>query len=525
MEPLCVRQTSIPGTTKLFGDFLYHFDKVSRFYHKHFSDGAAWHKAANEIDYPEERRRRLVEALREQNGDSGSLSKLARPSTVAVVTGQQVGLFGGPAYSLFKALTAVKLAGQLEEQGIPAVPVFWLATEDHDLAEVDHAWVFNEQASIARVALSQTGATGGPVGEVKLEGTPLIELRRALGELPFTEEVVARLEKAYSPGATMGSAFQSFFKDLLKDFGLLFFDPLVPANRAIAAPFLAKAVGRVADIVPELRRRDKELTDSGYHAQVHVEQDTSLLFLIHEGKRIPLRYKDGQFTARDRSYSVEELQGQSLKLSPNALLRPVMQDYLLPTIAYVGGPSEIAYMAQAEVLYRTLLGRMPIMFPRNSYTLLDRKSEKLLQRYHLAPPQLLGPQEQIESRIAASLVPPEMLDEFRSIRSTVDNALAKFRAQLAAFDPTLDHSAQKSTAKVRYQLEKLSHKAAKEAMRRDEQAARSAEYLANFVYPHRHLQERFYSIVPFLAKYGMDLPEKLLNESQLVCPDHIVRPL
>ena len=525
MEPLCVRQTSIPGTTKLFGDFLYHFDKVSRFYHKHFSDGAAWRKAAKEIDYPEERRGRLVEALREQNGDSESLSKLAQPGTVTVVTGQQVGLFGGPAYSLFKALTAVKLAGQLEEQGIPAVPIFWLATEDHDLAEVDHAWIFNEQASIKRVELSNTVATGGPVGDVKLNGAPLAELRSALGELPFAEEVVARLEKSYCPGATVGSAFQSFFRDLLKDFGLLFFDPLVPASRAIAAPFLAKAVGRIADVVPDLRRRDKELTEAGYHAQVHVEQDTSLLFLIHEGKRIPLRYKEGRFAARDHSYSVEELQGQSLKLSPNALLRPVMQDYLLPTIAYVGGPSEIAYMAQAEVLYRTLLGRMPIIFPRNSYTLLDRKSEKIVQRYHLSPPQLLGPREQIESRIAASLVPPEMLDEFHSIHSTVDGALIKFRSHLSAFDPTLEDSAQKSAAKVRYQLEKLSHKAAKEAMRRNEQALRSAEYLANFVYPHRHLQERFYSIVPFLAKYGMDLPGQLLNETQLVCPDHIVRTL
>ncbi len=183
MEPLCVKQTSIPGTTKLFGDFLYHFDKVSRFYHKHFSESAAWHKAAKEIAYPEERRRRLVEALREQNGDSESLAKLALPGTVAVVTGQQVGLFGGPAYSLFKALTAVKLARQLEELGISAVPVFWLATEDHDLAEVDHAWMFNEHASIKKIALSNTAPNGGPVGDVKLNGVPWPELRNALGEV------------------------------------------------------------------------------------------------------------------------------------------------------------------------------------------------------------------------------------------------------------------------------------------------------------------------------------------------------
>ena len=525
MEPFCVRQTSIPGTTKLFGDFLYHFDKVATFYGKRFSDEAVWRKAANEISYPDERRSRLVAALGEQNRDSASLQKLAQSGTVAVVTGQQVGLFGGPAYSIFKALTAVKLAQDLEEQGIPAVPVFWLATEDHDLAEVDHAWIFNSQASITRVSLSGTPATGGPVGAVPLNGIPLRELRNALGNLPFAHEVVAHLEASYRAGTSMGSAFREFFQDLVKDLGLLFFDPLLPANRAIAAPFLEQTVEHIAELIPALRQRDKELIKAGYHAQVHVEQDTSLLFLIDNGKRIPLRYKDGRFTAKDRVYAVEELQKVSTQLSPNALLRPVMQDYLLPTIAYVGGPSEIAYMAQAEVVYRTLLGRMPVIFPRNSFTLVDEKSAKLLQRYRLTIPKLMGPQDQVEEHISASLVPPAMLEEFRTIRATLDGALSKFRTNLSSFDPTLEQSAQKSTAKIRYQLEKLSRKAAKEAMRRDAQAARGAEYLTNFIYPHRHLQERFYSIVPFLAKYGMDLPQHLLQETQLICPDHVVRPL
>ncbi len=523
MEPLCVHQTSIPGTTKLFGDFLYHFDRVSPFYHRHFSDAASWHDAAKEIEYPEERRRRLVQALREQNGECASLAKLALPDTVAVVTGQQVGLFSGPAYSIFKALTAVKLAQQLEDQGIPAVPVFWLATEDHDLAEVDHAWVFDEQSSIRKVALSDTVATGGPVGDVRLKSVPLDELRTALGELPFANEVLARLEASYRPGATLGSAFQSFLREILQDFGLLYLDPLAPAIRAIAAPFLRDAVCHIPELIQALRGRDKELVESGYHAQVHIEPDTSLVFLIRDGKRVALRYRDGQFAARDRSYTAEELQDIPAQLSPNALLRPVMQDYLLPTIGYVGGPSEIAYMAQAEVLYRNLLGRMPVIFPRNSYTLLDTKAAKLLQRYNLPVTYLFGPQEQVESRIAARLVPSAMAEEFSSARSVFDSSLARLRSGLAALDPTLEHSARKSTAKIHFQLEKLSRKAAKEAMRRDEQATRSAEYLTNLIYPHRHLQERLYSIVPFLAKHGMDLPQRLLNETQLVCPDHIVR--
>ena len=525
MEPFCVRQTSIPGTTKLFGDFLYHFDKVSPFYHRHFSDAAAWQDAAKEIGYPDERRSRLIQALRQQNGESEALAKLARPGTVAVVTGQQVGLFSGPAYSIFKALTAVKLAHQLEEQGIPAVPVFWLATEDHDLAEVDHTWIFDERASITKVALSGAFSTGGPVGDVRLKNVPLSELRRALGELPFADEVVARLEATYHAGATLGTAFQSFMREILRDFGLLYLDPLTPAVRAIAAPFLQEAVCRVPELIQALRGRGEELTESGYHAQVHIEQDTSLMFLMKEGKRIALRYRDGQFATRDRSYTAEELRDIPGQLSPNALLRPVMQDYLLPTIGYVGGPSEIAYMAQAEVLYRNLLGRTPVIFPRNSYTLLDARAAKLLHRYNLSVPSLLCPQEQVESRIAARLVPSALAEEFSSARSVFDSSLARLRSGLTELDPTLESSAQKSTAKIQYQLEKLSRKVAREVMRRDEQATRSAGYLANLVYPHRHLQERFYSIIPFLAKHGMDLPLRLLQEAQLACPDHIVRPL
>lgn len=525
MEPFCVRQTSIPETTKLFGDFLYHFDRVSPFYHGHFSDAAAWPKAAKEITYPEERRSRIVSALREQNGESPSLAKLALPGTVAVVTGQQVGLFSGPAYSVFKALTAVKLARQLEEQGIPAVPVFWLATEDHDLAEVNHAWVFDERASIRKVALPNTLTNGGPVGDIKLKSLPFAELRAGLGELPFADEVGARLEASYRSGVTLGSAFQAFFREVLKDFGLLYLDPLAPAIRDIAAPFLREAVCQIPELIPELQKRNKELTDSGYHAQVHVEQDTSLVFLIREGKRIALRYKDGQFAAREHSYTTRELQEMPAQLSPNALLRPVMQDYLLPTISYVGGPSEIAYMAQAEVLYRNLLGRMPLIYPRSSFTLLDVKAAKFLRRYRLRVPDLFNPQEQVESRIAARLVPPAVADEFRSTRSALESSLEKLRSNLAALDPTLEQAARKSTAKMQYQLEKLSRKAEREAMRRDEQTARSANYLMNLVYPHRHLQERFYSIVPFLAKHGMDLPQRLLNETQLTCPDHLVRTL
>lgn len=520
MEPSCVRQTLIPGSSKLFTDYLYHFDRVSRFYPHPFTHS----EALTKFEFPQQRREGIVSALREQGNDPAALAKLAQPGTVAVVTGQQVGLFSGPAYTVFKALTAVRLAAQLEAEGISAVPVFWCASEDHDLAEVDHAWVFNEDASPEKVAMrAAVSANGGPVGRLPLGEAPLTDLRQALGQLPYADETVTRVARHYRPGATLASAFRGLLADILDGFGLLYLDPLAPAIRELAAPFLREAIGRARDLIPLLRERNAELQAAGYHAQVHVEEDASLLFLLGEHKRVPIRLKNGRFATREGTYTAQELQSMAARLSPNALLRPVMQDYLLPTVSYVGGPSEIGYMAQAEVLYSELLGRMPAIFPRNSFTLLDARSGKLINRYRLQLPDLLDDHESVRQRLAERLVPPRLREDLVSKRAAVAADLGRLKQDLAGFDPTLAHAAKTASDKILYQLEKLSGKVAREAMRRDERAERDALYLMNLVYPHRHLQERFYSIVPFLAKHGPDLPQRLFAQAQTACPDHMVR--
>jgi bacillithiol biosynthesis cysteine-adding enzyme BshC len=523
MEPSCVRQDQIPGTSRLFSDYLYHFDRVDRFYPGGCPSPEFVVEAAKTVRFAEERRAPLVAALREQNGDSAALKKLADAGTVAVVTGQQVGLFSGPAYTLFKALTAVKMATHLEAQGIAAVPVFWLASEDHDLAEVDHAWMFNQEGTPAKVSITSMVASGGPVGEAKLLDVPLLELKQALSGLPFAEEVLAKVAAAYQDGATMAGAFAAFLKDLLAGFGLLFLDPMAPAIRRMAAPFLSRTVGRVPALTAALRDRSKELETAGYHAQVHVDNDASLLFLLKGGRRLPLKWQDGKFHSREGEMSVAEVAALGEQLSPNALLRPVMQDYLLPTVAYVGGPAEVAYFAQGAVLYQELLGRMPVIYPRNSFTLLDARAEKLMERNQLRLLDLLDHQEAVKSRIAARLVPQDLTEKFAVLQATATELLAGMERELQAFDVTLEAAAKKSAAKVAYQLEKLRAKTARETLRRDEKASADAVYLMNLVYPHKHFQERLYSIVPFLAKYGWDFPQRMYEETQLGCLDHMLR--
>lgn len=523
MESSCVRQTSIPGTSKLFGDFLYHFDRVNDFFPWHFGNFEDLVESAQTINFPQNRRSQIVRALRKQNPDSAALDQLEKPGTVAVVTGQQVGLLSGPCYTVFKALSAVRVAAHLTRQGTPAVPVFWLATEDHDLAEVDHAWLFDQDGTPVKITAEGGSVAGSPVGNVEISQLDLGEISKAIGGFPFASPVIERIEKHYCPGTTFGRAFHDLVRDILGGFDLIYLDPLEPQIRQICAPFLSEVVGRVPELIAELNQRSAELERRGYHAQVHLDKNASLLFSLEGGKRVALKYKDGRFTSKDRSFDAGELAEHAANLSPNALLRPVMQDYLLPTVSYVGGPAEVAYMAQSQVLYQRLLGRMPVIYPRHSFTLLDARAAKLLDRYGIHVPELLDSQDRVKAAIASKLVPHDLRSELAALRSGLTSSLTAVREKLLRFDPTLAAATDKSIAKISYQLDKLAAKTARETMHRDQRAATDAQYLSNLIYPQRHLQERFYSILPFLAKHGLDLPQRIYEETTLSCPDHMLR--
>jgi bacillithiol synthase len=505
-------------------DVLYHPDRTAAFYRHPIRDLAAFQDAAAEIHFPDDRRAALIAALQVQNApgnsqNSHSLERLAQPGTVAVMTGQQVGLFSGPAYTIYKALHAVRLAEWLTENGVSAVPVFWLATEDHDFAEVAHVWVFD--AAHCPVKLTVERSNGArPVGDVELGAVPIKELREALRDLPYAEEVAALVEEAYRPGQTMGGAFGALLRKLLARFGILYVDPMLPQFRQLAAPTLQAAVEAAPQLTAGILQRDRELAAAGYHAQVHVEEQTSLFFLLENGKRLTLRRNGRDFTANNRRFSTEELAARAADLSPNALLRPVVQDGMLPTVAYIGGPAETAYLAQSETIYRTILGRMPVAVPRAGFTILDRHSAKKMERYGLGLPDFFQGEDALRERIARKLTPPTLAATIRETTGTVEAALTRLRRELEHFDPTLVKALGNSERKIRYQFSRIEGKTGREAMRRDQRAVHDAASLYGLIYPERHLQERLYSILPFLAKHGFDLIEHLYGTIELDCADH-----
>jgi bacillithiol biosynthesis cysteine-adding enzyme BshC len=522
METACLRHTDIPHTSRLFSDFQYHFDRVAPFYRHAPHDPASFASAAKEIDFPDDRRAALVAALRARNGESASLELLAKPGTVAVVTGQQVGLFTGPSYTIYKALSAARLAARLTDQGIPAVPVFWLATEDHDFAEVNHCFVFGPDHQPVTLRVEGEGPTEHPVGTISVEAPPVDAIRKTLAGFPYGAEVAEMVAEAYAPGVTFGAGFQALLQKLLSKAGLLFVDPLDQAVRNLAAPVLRRALGDGDGLKRRLLERNKELEAAGYHAQVHLEQKTSLAFLLDGSRRITLRRQNGDYVSKDRRYSVSQLSDLAEHLSPNALLRPVVQDYVLPTVAYLGGPAELAYVAQSQVLYEHLLGRMPVMLARSSFTLLDSRAAKLMERYGLTIPSFFHGEDALRDMIGEKLIPPGLLREFEEIQQSMSEALDRLRDDLVSFDATLAKAAEKSRAKMLYQLAKIGHKTARKTLKRSERAGAEAAYLSGLIFPEKHLQERFYSILPFVAKHGPDLMDTLYEQVSLECADHKV---
>lgn len=528
MEAYCIRHSDLPGTSRLFRDYLYQFDKVRSFYALDPHAPHVFEQAAAQIDYPLERRRAIVAALQHRNAGNPLLDKLAQSGTVAVVTGQQVGLFGGPAYSVYKALTAIRVAEDLSAQGIPAVPVFWLASEDHDFEEIHRFHYLTSDYRAATVRLDWPKPDHVPVGWLQAGSYPREEVQRAFAAFPFADDVAALLSGSYADGVSLSAAFQRLMEGVLGADRMLYLDPLDDAVRSLGGEVLAEAVERTPELAQALAHRNATLEKAGYHAQVHWEDNSSLFFHLDPPLRTSLRRTNGRYkTASGEAleFTPEELAAQPQLLSPNALLRPVWQDYLLPTISYVGGPAELAYMAQSEVLYTRLLGRMPVMLSRAFFTLLDARSQTIMKRHSLSLAELCTHEAEMKQRFARKLVPAELDQHLQAACDTISRQVANMREELTQFDPTLVSSLTNSEKKIKHQLQRIREKAAREALRRDHAAAADAAYLYDNLYPQHTLQERYYGILPFFARYGPDLIDRLYDHVSLACPDHIVVPV
>jgi bacillithiol biosynthesis cysteine-adding enzyme BshC len=469
-------------------------------------------RTARKLDYPRERRAEVAELLREQNIGLGAgaetRSNLARleKGAVAIVTGQQVGLFSGPAYAIYKALTAVQIAEELTRSGIPAVPVFWMATEDHDLDEVRTATWF-DQGKLRRFELPVVEA-GRPVGGISL-GAEVESFAREAAELlsdQGSDLLAEYLRESYRPGETYGSAFARLFTRLFAQQGLILMDPLDQGLHRVATPLYQHALAERDAVNEKLLQRGKDLDRVGFDAQVKVTSRSTLLFYLGDGVRQVITASNGKFQAGDKSWPRDELihltHAEPGKFSPNALFRPVVQDYLLPTAAYVGGPAEISYFAQSEVIYRHLLGRMPVMLPRAGFTLVDAKAAKLLRRYGLTVEDVWAGPQSLRHKMEGASVPKGLSKTFERDQKQIQKMLTQLGKQIAKLDPTLKGTVERAKQRIEFHLEKLRQKAGKAQDQKAGLILAHMQYLESLLYPHKALQSRELCLLPFLARWG-----------------------
>jgi len=535
VEPLAFAR--VPALPPLFLDFLTDFEKVADFYRGgrllfplSGSEGEELRERARQVAARDFERAALCQVLCEQNarwgGDEATLAairELAEPETVAIVTGQQAGLFTGPLFTLYKAWTAIAVARRVRAYGIRAAPVFWIHSEDHDLAEVTGCGLLGRDGEWVELRYpTSADEQGKPASALVLDER--IEaaretLLRALPDSEFLPEIAALLRETYAPGVSLVEAFARTMARFHAGTGLILLDPSDERIKRLMAPVLSRTVREWSRLSEALRAESERLRARGYRPQIHPERGNAFLFLLEGERRRPLLWENGRFVRRDggREFSaeelLEELAGAPTRFSPNVALRPIVQDALLPTLAYVGGPSEIAYFAQLGSLYAALDLPQPRLCPRLSLTLVEPRPAELLARYGLVLTDLFAGVEAVRQRLLERTLEDVRL--FEEAHRAVTEAVEKLRPLLRDAEPTLERPLERTKAAMQRQIETLRQHYLHARARRDEVLSRQAQRLVLALAPKGTLQERAANAFYFLARYGMRLFRAIRDELEL----------
>ena len=537
MKAHCLPFAQIPHTTRLFIDFLAYSNRTHPFYPRSPHFGEWLKEEAPRISYDSSRRERVTAILERQNKSwdaspqtLANLDRLRR-GAAAVVTGQQVGLFGGPMFAIYKALTAVKLAEEATAAGVEAVPVFWLATYDHDLAEVNHVAIPGADGLLQVLTAPSHDVPGAPVGAVRL-GDEMVPRIEQAAKLLGDSAAVQFLRESYRPGESLGTAFARLYARIFAEWGVVVLDASDAELDRVAEPMFRAAIERADELDAALQARGKALEAAGYHQQVKVNPSSTLLFTIRDGARTPIHRRGNGGTSEfligadaaaeklSRAELISRIGSSPEKFSPNVLLRPIIQDYLLPTLAYTGGAAEAAYFAQAGAVYETLLGRVTPIIPRFSATIVEPKIQRLIERHGISVPDVFNGPDALRRQLAEKGLPKDLQAAVNAARKSLDSHLSNIKEKLVKLDRTLVDAAETARSKIEHQLERLQTQAARAEAQKSELVTRHAETLSQALYPDKGLQERGVGGIYFLARYGPEFLHQLHDSIQSDCHDH-----
>lgn len=525
---------------ELFTRYCTDYDAVSAYYAGDFRRPDARRAAAERAAAHPRDRDLLADVLLEQNEQWGlsetareNIAALREPTSAAVVTGQQVGLLSGPIYTIYKTITALQLAEHLaDETGRPVVPVFWIEGEDHDFDEIARTHLFhrNDLATLTyeKPASSEAGNLGA-VGRIVLTD----EIERVLEALDdvlppsdFKELLVARVRAAYRPGTTIEDAFARLLAALFSETGLVFLNPDDARLKRQVAPLFRREIEDGAAVHARIETASEALRED-FHAQVHARPTN--LFLLNGDGRFSIDAEDGDgFRLRNagRTFTtrglLERLDTAPEQFSPNVVLRPLVQDALLPTAAYVAGPSEISYFAQYKGVYDWAGIPMPIIYPRASVTLLESKVAKVLDKYELTVPDFAGDIEQLFQRLVVETMDVDVEAAFQDAARSVHQAINELKPAIEEIDRTLTTSAEATRAALVKEMEALKSRVLRAEKRNQNEVRAQLDKARVNLFPTGTLQERVVSVLYFLNKYSPDLLTELRTALDLDTTEHQV---
>ena len=522
---------SAGGFSNLFLDYVTDFEKVRRFYSRDFRNNGDYTSAIEAIDKRPVDRATLTSVLFEQNTSFASpprtfdnISLLGKQTTYAVVTGQQVGLFGGPLYTAFKTITAIKLARALKQKfpSLDFVPVFWIEGEDHDFPEMNNIGLPDRDGKLVKIEYLPGGVMPdrnvGAVGEMVFDAS-IDQTHRQVGDTlqktEFTDALLVRLKECYAAGRTFNQSFAAWMNFLFGQEGLVFVSSNNARLKRVLSPLFEAELSQFPATSQRVIQQSAELEHS-YHAQVKAKSIN--LFLFHKGGRYLIEPREKDFSLKGTRHFLERDELIRIAretpelLSPNVILRPIAQDILLPTLAYVAGPSEVAYQAQLTPVYEHLNVTHPVIYPRASASFVEERLVRAMEKYNLQLLDFFGDINSITSKVLEQISEVKLDEIFGNATRQVHDALNELKFGLKEVDPTLLGALETAASKVDINIGVLKEKAVAAQKRRNETAMRQIEKAANGLLPNGSLQEREVNILHFLNRYGPDLVQWLTQE-------------
>jgi bacillithiol biosynthesis cysteine-adding enzyme BshC len=526
--------SDIPGHQNLFLDYLYEFENVADFYANDFRNRESYLKTFKNVTESRDSLssdvaeiiNRQYSNLNPSNLTKQNLKKLSDKKTLTIITGQQLGIIGGPLYTFYKIITAIKLSRFLSERydDYNFVPVFWLEADDHDFNEVRSVKIIDEENSILTVGYKaeiEEDDLKQSVGLIKLDGSIndfFDNLTRSLKETEFKSKLIERLKDFYKEGRTFKEAFKDLLFNYFDDYGLIIFDPQDIEVKTLLKPIFKKEITDFRNHTEQLVHVSATLEEL-YHAQVKVKP-VNLFLRVDEGRysiepvenEYRLRRKRKSFT---QEQLLELLENEPDKFSPNVLLRPICQDYLFPTAFYIGGPSEIAYFAQIKPLYDLYNITQPMIYPRSSATILENSISNSLEKYSLTINDIFFDIDSVKKRIINSIEESSVDEIFSGIENQIEVTFDQLKEKLLDIDKTIADSSNRYRDKILGTISELKSKAEKAQQKKYEVTLRQIDRAAIHLFPNSNLQEREINFVYYANKYGDDFLKKIFDELQI----------